>query len=80
MFCKYKDIFGKVNEGVHSIRLFNIAVVDVFFTIILGIIIHYIYPNSNLTYILLILFLLGIICHYLFCVKTTINKKIFNYL
>ena len=64
MFCKYKDMFGKVNEGVHSIRLFNIAVVDVFLTIILGIIIHYIYPNqqSNLTYILLILFLLGILC------------------
>ena len=73
-------MFGKVNEGVHSIRLFNIALVDVFLTIILGIIIHYIYPKSNLLYILLILFLLGIICHYLFCVETTINKKIFNYL
>lgn len=27
--CEYKDIFGIPNEGVHSYRLFNIAIVDV---------------------------------------------------
>ena len=29
MFCKYRDIIGKVGEGIHSYRLFNIAVLDV---------------------------------------------------
>ena len=42
MPCKYKDIFGKPSEGVHSIRLFNIAVIDVIMVIIGGLFIaHY---------------------------------------
>jgi len=32
--CKYKDILGKPGEGIHSIRLFNVAIMDVLFTII----------------------------------------------
>ena len=39
--CKYKDIFGKPNEGVHKYRLFNIAIVDMSFTIIAAAIIAY---------------------------------------
>jgi hypothetical protein len=34
MFCNYKDILGKSNEGVHSIRIFNLAIIDILFTII----------------------------------------------
>lgn len=26
--CKYNDILGRSNEGVHSFRIFNIAIVD----------------------------------------------------
>ena len=26
--CKYKDILSKPNEGVHSIKIFNISIVD----------------------------------------------------
>ena len=40
MFCKYKDIFGKVGQGTHSRRLFNIAIVDLIVTIIIAFIIH----------------------------------------
>ena len=29
MYCKYKDIFGKVGSGIHSYRIANIAIVDV---------------------------------------------------
>ena len=32
-FCKYKDILGKPGEGVHSYRLFDIAIIDVVLTI-----------------------------------------------
>ena len=31
--CKYKDILGKPGQGVHSYRIFNIAIVDVILTI-----------------------------------------------
>ena len=77
MLCEYKNIFGDPNTGLHKIRFFDIAVVDVVFTIIFGIIISR-YYSSNLLMTLFILFALGIILHHIFCVRTTIDKLIFN--
>lgn len=78
MLCQYKDILGKVGEGVHSYRIFNIAIFDVILTIIAAFIIHLFIPKYNFIFILLVLFLLGIILHRIFCVRTTIDKLIFN--
>jgi len=79
MFCEYKDIFGKVGEGVHSYRIFNIAVVDVLATIIMAYLLNiFIFPKRSFIKLTIILFLLGIILHRLFCVKTTIDKYIFG--
>jgi len=77
MTCPYSTIFGKVGEGVHSYRLFNIAVVDVIFTIIGAYIFHLFYPSYPFFTILALLFLAGIILHRLFCVRTTIDKLLF---
>ena len=74
--CKYKNIFGRPKEGVHSYRLFNIAIVDVVLTIIFSMIISYIF-KTNIWITLIILFLLGIILHKIFCVRTTIDKLLF---
>jgi hypothetical protein len=74
--CKYKDIFGKPNTGVHSYRIFNIAIVDVLLTILVAFIIALLIKKP-FWIVLLILFLLGIILHRLFCVRTTIDKLIF---
>ncbi len=81
--CQYKDIFGKPNTGAHSIRIFNIAIVDVILTIIGSYIIYlaiqkYVYSKINLWFVLLCTFLLGIISHRLFCVRTTIDKLLFK--
>ena len=78
MLCKYKDIFGKVGEGAHSYRVFNIAIVDVLLTILLGVIIHIVNPKWSLLYILIVLFILGIVAHRLFCVRTTIDRLLFE--
>lgn len=75
-FSKYKDIFGKPNEGAHSYRIFDIAIVDVISTIIVGIIISY-FGHYKLWKVLAILFLAGILLHRLFCVRTTIDKWLF---
>jgi hypothetical protein len=75
--CKYKDIFGKPREGVHSYRIFNIAIVDLGLTIIIGYLISKFF-KLKLLYVLIVLFILGIIAHKLFCVKTTINNLIFT--
>jgi hypothetical protein len=77
MFCKYKDALGKPNKGVHSYRIFNIAVVDVLLTIIVAAILSF-FSKKNFFLVLLLLFILGIIMHYLFCVKTTVHMFIFG--
>ena len=79
MLCKYKDIFGKVGEGLHSYRLFYIAVVDVISTIFVAYLLKiYIFPQRSFLKLTIILFLLGIILHRIFCVKTTLDKMIFS--
>jgi len=76
IFKEYRHIFGKEGEGVHSVRLYNIAIIDVLLTIIFSIIISYTF-NMNLIITLINMFLLAIISHYLFGVKTTINNYLF---
>ena len=77
MLCKYENIFGAPDTGVHKYRIFNIAIVDSLLTIIFAFIISYIF-KFNFLITLLILFILGIILHKIFCVKTTIGKLLFN--
>jgi len=78
--CKYSDIFGKPRTGVHGYRLFDIAVVDVILTIILGVIISKV-SGLNTLLVITICFLVGIFIHRLFCVKTKIDSLIFgNYI
>ena len=78
MLCKYKELFGKPNEGLHSIRIFNVAIVDVLFIILGAYVIHIFIPKYKFFYILLLLFLSGIIAHRIFCVRTTIDKLLFR--
>jgi len=75
--CKYKDIFGKPKTGIHSYRIFNIAIADLLLTILLAIILSYMLKYSFII-TLIILLLLGIILHRLFCVHTTVDDLIFN--
>jgi hypothetical protein len=77
MLCKYKDIFDPPNTGVHSYRLFNIAIVDVIATLVLSYFIS-ILINTDYIHTTIILFILGIIIHRLFCVRTTIDKLLFD--
>lgn len=78
MFCQYKTIFGMIGEGVHSYRLFDIAIVDVLLTILGSYLFYLFNPKYNFIYILTIFFLIGIIMHRLFCVRTTIDKLLFK--
>jgi hypothetical protein len=77
MNCQYKDMFGKVDEGVHSYRVFNIAIVDVLATVVGAYIISYV-TNKSFIGILIALFILGVLMHHIFCVQTTVDKLLFN--
>lgn len=81
--CKYKNIFGEINTGIHTVRIFNIAIFDVLGTIIIGIILQFFLLRIfdfyiDLSIILVILFSLGILLHRLFCVRTTVDKLLFK--
>ena len=79
MFCQYRDILGKVGEGPHSLRIFDIAIVDVILTIFGAYIINLlVFPKCKYLLVLLVLFLLGIVLHRIFCVRTTIDKLLFT--
>jgi uncharacterized membrane protein YgaE (UPF0421/DUF939 family) len=75
--CQFRDIFGKPNQGVHSIRFMGIAIVDFILTVLVAFIISYLF-GFNFWAILIILILSGIILHRVFCVKTAVNKVIFG--
>ena len=77
MLCQYKDIFGKVGEGVHSYRVLDFAIVDVIATVIGAYLISRA-TKQNFIIVLISLFVLGIILHKLFCVRTTVDKLIFG--
>lgn len=69
MACPYAFIFGKPNEGVHSRRIGGYAVVDSILTILLAILITYIW-KVQLWKSVIGLFILGELLHYLFGVQT----------
>jgi len=77
MLCQYKDLFGKVGEGIHSYRIFNISIVDVLLTVLGAFIIYLFFPHYGFFNILIFLFISGIILHHIFCVRTTIDKILF---
>jgi hypothetical protein len=80
MFCNYKHILGIPGEGVHK-HILGIAWMDVLMTIIGAFILSYLFKWSFI-YTLIILFILGILLHRIFCVNTTVDnwlkKHFFN--
>ena len=77
MLCKYRDVLGKPNEGIHSIRVFDIAIMDLAFTVLAAAVITLLFKWPFLP-VLAVVLVIGIFMHRLFCVNTTVNKMIFG--
>ena len=75
--CKYKDLFGEPSEGLRKYRIFDIAILDVAVVIIIGLAISF-FTKMNIWIVLGILFLLGIIAHRVFCVRTGVDQMLFS--
>lgn len=78
---KYKNIFGEPGKGAHKYRVFNVAIVDVIATILL---IYFIFAilqlfsiRVNFWWLLVFAFILGVIAHRAFGVRTTVDKTLF---
>jgi hypothetical protein len=74
--CKYKNALGEPGKGIHSYRFMGVAIMDVIMTIIGATIISFFIKKPFLI-VMTVLFILGIILHRLFCVRTTIDKLLF---
>jgi hypothetical protein len=77
MFCQYRDVLGKPNEGIHATRIpiIDVALWDLVGMIILIVILsHYISTWSAI----LVVSLGTIFLHYLFCVNTRVNTMLFG--
>ena len=73
------SLFGKPGEGIHSYRIFNIAYLDIFVTMIAAYVIQQkFYPDTKYISVLFYLFLVGILLHRIFGVRTTVDKFIFK--
>lgn len=75
--CQYKNIFGEPGKGIHSCRILGVAAVDLLGAIIIALGIAYLF-HWNFWLVLAITFLIGILCHRLFCVRTTVDKMLFS--
>ena len=72
--CKYADIFGKPQQGVH-IHIAGIAIVDVLATLLAAYAIAHFYHFKTWK-VFVILIILSVIIHILFCVDTTLTKLV----
>ncbi len=77
MTCKYKDVLGRPGEGFHSVRLFDLAVYDIAGTLLLAYLLSS-FAKIPLYIAMALMFLLGIVLHRLFCVRTTVDKLLFE--
>jgi hypothetical protein len=74
--CQYRNFFGEPGTGAHAVRVLDLAVVDVVGTIAIGWGIAKLAgwaPWKTIS----VAFLLGILFHRLFCVRTTLDRLLF---
>jgi hypothetical protein len=80
--CQYKDILGVPNQGFHSARFMGYARNDILGTFGIAFIIALLFYRKTLLksflIISILLFIIAIFLHRLFCVNTTLNKMIFG--
>ena len=69
-------IFGNPNEGIHAYSVGNIAIVDVALTVFFSWVVARL-SGKPLWAVLLVFFILGIVAHRIFGVRTTIDKLLF---
>lgn len=83
--CAYKDAFGVPGTGLHAYRVGDVAVLDVAQTVVGAGVLTYVghavlgtpWSIEAFIIVLILLFIVGIIAHRVFCVRTTVDKWLF---
>lgn len=75
--CPFKDIFGRPGTGVHSYRIFDVAVVDTVLTVLLALLLQKVFfKNFSFLIILAWTFIIGEIMHWYFCVDSKVIQML----
>jgi hypothetical protein len=74
----FDKIIGVPGVGIHSYRIFNIAYMDVI-VVLIGSILLAKLLKWNYIRTIIGMFVIGIVIHRLFCVKTVLDKWLFPY-
>jgi len=81
MACKYRDALGIPGKGFHE-HILGIAYLDVIGTIGLSLLLTYLFPYLfpflKIVPTMIGLFVLGILLHRFFCVRTTLDRLLFT--
>jgi len=75
--CKYKNIFGEPNTGLRKkYRVFDLSIIDVIPTLLFVWAVSY-YSGYPFVYTLVITFIVMVISHRIFCVRSTTDRWLF---
>lgn len=73
---RWRDALGVPGKGAHSVRFLGVAMVDVALTVLAAALIAWARPTWGFWRILVVLFLLGILLHWLFGVRTAVARAL----
>jgi hypothetical protein len=71
--AKYRDVFGKPGEGVHKYRILGTPIVDVLASLLLAMFVTWL-TKMPLELSIILVFVVGVIAHYIFGVQTNTTK------
>jgi hypothetical protein len=74
--CKYKNMFGEPRIGIRKYRIFDIAIFDTVITVWCVYVLSWLFKWPFWSTLVIVL-LLGIFVHKLFCVRTGVAMKLF---
>lgn len=74
--CKYKNMFGEPRVGIRKYRVFDIAIFDTAVTVWCVYVLSWLFKWPFWTTLVIVL-LLGIFAHKIFCVRTGLTMKLF---
>lgn len=75
--CPFRNAFGIAGKGIHSYRIYDVAVLDVLVTFLTAVVIALVFQWSIL-WTTIAVFILGIFVHRMFYVRTTFDKWLFS--
>ncbi len=80
--CRYKDALGVPGRGAHAWRVGGVAAVDVILTVLAAAVIAWVADwverPVNFWYVLGGLLIAGVVAHRLFCVRTAVDRWLFQ--